>query len=49
MINAFEDVWMKIVLTFAIKAAEEQAAARAALFADDGACNHLLVNIDYFR
>jgi len=48
MIDAFEDVRMKIVPTFAIKDADEKLAARAALFADDGACTQLLAKIDGF-
>lgn len=48
MIDAMEDVRMKIVPTFAIKDPAEKEAARKALFADGGDCDVLLRKLESF-
>lgn len=48
MIDAFEDVRMKLVPTFAIKDQAEKLEKRAALFAEGGDCAKLLAQIETF-
>lgn len=48
MIDVFEDVRAKLVPTFSIKDQTEKEAARAALFAPDGACTVMLLKIESF-